>query len=76
MRHGDIFPNDVPKIPESSKPWGTFTLMLLTLEEFEKLPNGTILIDIFGMPCIKDAKTDTDTRFGFTAYGFLKEGTL
>ena len=64
---------DRPKIPASSRPWGTFTLMLLTQDELQKVQDGTILVDIFGVPCIKDQKIDTDTRGGFTAYGFLKE---
>lgn len=65
--------NDRPVIPASSQAWGVFTLMLLTPEELGKLPDGAIVIDIFGMPCIKDQKIDMDTRGGFTAYGFLKE---
>jgi hypothetical protein len=47
--------------------------MLLTPEELQKVPDGSILVDIFGVPRIKDKNIDTDTRNGFTAYGFLKE---
>lgn len=63
----------LPKIPPGSKAWGEFVLMLLTPEELEKLPDGTILIDIFGVPQVKTKGMDTDTRGGVTAYGFLKE---
>lgn len=63
--------NDI-KIPESARPWGDFTLMLLPKEELLALPNGTIVIDIFGKPCEKSDKIDTETRGGMTAFGFLK----
>ena len=62
-----------PQIPESSRPWSNFTLMLLTPEELAKLPNGTIVIDIWGMPQLKHSDICTETRGGVTAYGFLKE---
>jgi hypothetical protein len=67
----DFEPTVRPNIPASSRPWGQFTLMLLTPEELLKLPNGSIVIDIFGIPCIKTEKIDTDTRGGVSAYGFL-----
>lgn len=48
------------------------TISLLTLKEFDNLPMNTELIDIFGESLQKRPDTDTDTRFGFVAYGFLK----
>jgi hypothetical protein len=65
--------SDRPKIPDSSRPWGNFTLMLYTLDELLKLPDGTIIIDIFGNPDIKTENICLDTRAGFTAYGQLRE---
>lgn len=60
-------------IPENARPWGDFTLMLLNPEDLKALPDGTILIDIFGEPVVKTPDIDTETRFGFTAFGLLKE---
>ena len=49
-------------------------LWLVTPEEFEKLPDGFELTDIFGEKAIKGAdKIDGDTRFGHIAYGSSKE---
>lgn len=62
-----------PGIPESSRPWGKFTLMLYTPEELLKLPDGAIVIDIFGNPTILTSERDTETRGGMTAYGALRD---
>lgn len=63
-----------PKIPTSARAWGKFTLMLLPPEDLAALPDGTIVIDIWGIPRIKGSdKLDDDTRGGVTAYGFLRE---
>ena len=49
------------------------TLWLLTPEEFEQLPDGTELTDIFGESAIKGQDyIDQDTRFGHLAYGLKK----
>ena len=46
------------------------TLMLLTPEEFDKLPNGTKLTAIDGEEVIKGkGSIDKDVRFGHMAYG-------
>jgi len=63
-----------PKIPASARAWAKFTLMLLPPSELEALPDGTIVIDIWGNPCIKGKDhMDNETRGGVTAYGFLRE---
>ncbi len=59
------------QLPESCKPWGDFTLMLFTPEALAEVPDGSILIDIFGVPVVKGPEMDTDTRFGMTAFGRL-----
>lgn len=53
--------------------WGAFKLKLYTPEEFAALPIGMVVIDIFGKPCIKDARMGLDTRGGHVAYGYLEE---
>lgn len=41
----------------------------MTLEELEGLPDGTVLVDIFGQrTVIGRDEIDTDTRSGFVAY--------
>jgi hypothetical protein len=50
------------------------TLWLVTPDEFERLPNGFELTDIFGEKATKGVdEIDTDTRFGHLAYGGSKE---
>ena len=44
-------------------------ISLLTLKEFNELPNGTKLVNIFGEELEKTDQTDKDTRGGFVAYG-------
>jgi len=45
-------------------------IMLVTPEEFKALPNGTVLLDIFGTPHVKGRdEIDQDTRFGHLAFG-------
>ena len=53
--------------------WTTeITIELLTPEELGAVPEGTILFDIFGMPCIsKRDHFEYDTRGGYTAFGYL-----
>ncbi len=50
------------------------SIYLITPEEFEKLPNGTKLIDIFGKEFIKGKhEIDTkETRCGYLPIGFLR----
>ena len=48
----------------------TPTIRLITPEEFANLPDGTILIDIFGGQATKGVDyIDGDTRCGFMVYG-------
>ena len=49
-------------------------IYLVTLEEYNNLPNGTKLICIDGKKVTKGKNfIDNDTRFGFIAYGFRKK---
>ena len=42
---------------------------LMTLEELTGLPDGTVLVDIFGRRVVIGSdEIDTDTRSGFVAY--------
>lgn len=51
-------------------------LYLLTIEEFEQLPNGTILTSISGNNVIKgEGKMDYDTRANHLAYGIMNPWT-
>jgi hypothetical protein len=48
-------------------------LWLLTPEEFLEVPNGTVLISIYGEHKVKGVdKLSDDTRFGILAYGLTK----
>ena len=41
----------------------------MTLEELKGLPDGTVLVDIFGQRAVIGSdEIDTDTRSGFVAY--------
>jgi hypothetical protein len=53
--------------------WTTEIMIeLLTPNELKAVPDGTILFDIFGMPCIAGRDhADDDTRWGYTAFGYL-----
>jgi len=55
------------------EPWKLATgeeLRLITLEELKELPDGTVLVDIFGQRAVVGRdEIDTDTRGGFVAYG-------
>jgi hypothetical protein len=54
------------------EPWKLPTgeeLRLMTLEELRGLPDGTVLVDIFGQHAVVGRdEIDTDTRGGFVAY--------
>jgi hypothetical protein len=59
--------------PATLRPVGSM-LNLLTPKEFEELPDGTKVYDIFGFPAVKGKDViDTDTRGGFLAYGTVTE---
>ena len=60
--------------------WVTITLgenrpiILLTPEEFERVPDGVTFYDIFGLPSVKGVDHfDDDTRVGHLAYGIPEE---
>lgn len=47
-------------------------LWLLTVNEFDQIPNGTELTCIDGTTAVKGQDDiDMDTRFGYIAYGFV-----
>ena len=50
-------------------------IILLTPEEFERVPDGVTFYSIFGDPLIKgtDDYFDDDTRGGHLPYGILEE---
>jgi len=51
-------------------------IRLLTLEELKGLPDGTVLVDIFGQRTVTGSdEIDTDTRSGFVAYSRKQPGT-
>ena len=54
------------------EPWKLPTgeeIRLITLEELKELPDGTVLVDIFGQHAVVGRdEIDTDTRSGFVAY--------
>ncbi len=51
-------------------------LYLLTIEEYEQLPKGTILTSISGNNVIKgEGFFDYDTRAGYLAYGIMNPWT-
>ncbi len=47
------------------------TIKLYTLEEFEKLPDGTQVISLFGELRLKTSELSRDTRGGYVGYGSL-----
>ena len=60
--------NDNPWDDEEEHPDGL--LWLLTPEELDDMPNGLVLEDIVGgRAVIGKSDIDTDTRFGYIAYG-------
>lgn len=49
----------------------------LTLEQLDQLPDGTVLTGIDGEKKIKGVdQIDTDTRDGFSAYGFVENDAI
>ena len=48
-------------------------IYLLTKDELAALPNGTVLVSISGRKVKKSKTTDSDMRFGYTAYGLFSE---
>ena len=50
------------------------SLNLLTVEQIQALPNGTLVQCFNGMPAVVGQHhIDLDTRAGFTAFGFYAE---
>jgi hypothetical protein len=59
--------------PSTLRPEGS-KLALLTPKEFEELPEGTKVYDIFGFPAVKGRDyIDQDTRGGYLAFGTVTE---
>ena len=62
------FPHKTPQIHLGR------TINLLTEKEFEELPNGALVVDIFGCEAIKGKDyIDNDTRGGYLAFGILQD---
>ncbi len=60
--------------PEGGYPHRDKDISLLSVEEFNRLPDGTRLVSIFGEEFIKGRDTiDDDTRGGRLAFGLLPE---
>lgn len=56
--------------PRNLFPTPAGDVLLLTLNDFNNLPDGTKVIGIFGETCIKGIDDiDNDTRAGYMAYG-------
>jgi hypothetical protein len=61
--------------PRTTWELATATISLITVKEFESLPDGTKLMCIDGRYVIKGTDPiDDDTRYGYMAYGFEVEG--
>lgn len=51
---------------------GGLTLLLCPANEFERVPNGTVMVSISGEECVKGQDDiDEDTRSGLLAYGVV-----
>jgi hypothetical protein len=49
-------------------------IYLITPDQLQELPIGTVLYNIFGEKHTKGFdRIDDDTRFGYLAYGFLED---